>query len=262
MLKRLFKQKTLSKQQLLFRYTDSIANVCIFKLEIGDNQTVFKIIEALFAVFRKFLKLKKTNPKKFDALLLDEDFYDKYISKIEKPPVKEVEDDSNIRDIEELKLEASWQLNYRCEETLIGLTLFINSFEKIWKKAYHDKRHKISVKISLELANLLSELSIDKDNELLIGQFLIFFNSLNNYGVKYYNIEIEPSLYTTAINWYIDIIFQDSIVSNKSFNIRYLNLFDQYFIYSIKMMINLKSSELYESLIGYLTTGEIMSIVV
>ncbi|WPX08074.1 hypothetical protein [Anaerocellum danielii] len=188
---------------------------------------------------------KKINPQKFEAFLWSEDFYERYVvpTKIQ---------DSNIDTYSKNK-EAALRLWLRPERELKGLTQFLNSYKKIWISAHQKNNEEISLYIVYQLKGLLRELVQEPDNHLFVEEFLRLLNVITYTGVKNAKIRsnIDPSIYSAAIYWYRDIIF-NPFSENKYFHVSYIELFNRYFLFTVKYIISENQAPIFHVLVSYL----------
>jgi hypothetical protein len=93
---------------------------------------------------------------------------------------KDLTDDASkkTKSAEELKTEASLLLSFTPDKQLKGLTVFLNSFEKIWKSALRSDNDEITRYVVYHLNWLLAELTQEPSNGLFIEEFLRLLNSI------------------------------------------------------------------------------------
>jgi len=247
-----------AEQDRLFFALEKIVNVALVKTERGDNQSVKEILNELEVVFRRFWQLKKENPDKFDSLLWSKDFFDKYVMPSQGRE-KELTDDASkkTKSAEELKTEASLLLSFTPDKQLKGLTVFLNSFEKIWKSALRNDNDEITRYVVYHLNWLLAELTQEPSNGLFIEEFLRLLNSIawtaikNSKGGK----DIDPSVYSASFRWYTNIVFNTSRQKRGNFDLSYLEQFDRHFFSSVKYMISENQTSLFQAFVHWLIDG-------
>lgn len=260
MLKIFSRNKTFQEdQQELFFYLEKIVNIALTKTERSDNQSVKEILKDLEDIFRKFWKLKKDNPSKFEALLWSRDFFENYVKPIEESKDLTIEGSEKAKSAEELKQEAATLLTFSAERELKGLTQFLNSFKKIWECAFKYDNDEISKYVVYHLIWLLSELVKEPSNNLIVVQFLKLLNSINWKAIKFSKKEINISAFAASIHWYTDIVFDRLELKEGSFNLSYLEIFDTYFFYSIRNIISENQTSLFKALISTLVDGVFIS---
>jgi hypothetical protein len=123
-------------QGKLFFLLEKIVNIASVKTELGDNESVVKILKDLESVFRDFLALRQTNPDKFELLLFDRDFYQQYVRPHEPRATLTGDRPQDTKTAEQLQYEASSLLFWVPETQLSGLQQFLISFKKIWSRAF------------------------------------------------------------------------------------------------------------------------------
>jgi len=256
MLKIFSRNKTFQEdQQELFFYLEKIVNIALTKTKRSDNQSVKEILKDLEDIFRKFWKLKKDNPSKFEALLWSRDFFENYVKPIEKSKDLTIEGSEKAKSAEELKQEAATLLTFSAERELKGLTKFLNSFKKVWECAFQYDNDEISKYVVYHIIWLLSELVKEPSYNLIVEQFLKLLNSINRKAIKFSKKEINISAFAASIYWYTDIIFNRLEQKGGSFNLSYLKLFDMYFFSSIRYIISKNQTPLFKALISTLVDG-------
>jgi len=196
------------------------------------NEFVKTSLDRLKNLITKLLDISQHNPQKFDDLILTQEFKDLY---------------NHSKD----KDEARFQLSYNKEQYLTPFYKPIEKLINIHQTSIDYNNLEISSYASEILYHLLRHLSQVKNMHIFVDQLLNAIYKMSNYAIN----KNDPSMYLTAVNWYIDIVFMDSYDDKMLFNIQYLDNFDEYFIRSIKNIINREISPLYEALISYLITG-------
>jgi hypothetical protein len=246
------------EQQRLFFALEKIVNVALVKTERGDNQSVKDILNELETIFRKFWQLKKDNPDKFDSLLWSKDFFDKYVMPSPGREKDLTEDASKkTKSAEELKREVSFLLSFTPDKELKGLTVFLNSFEKIWRCALRNGNDEITRYVVYHLNWLLAELAQEPSNGLFIEQFLTLLNSITWTAIKNSRAgkEIDPSIYSASFRWYTDIIFNRLRQKERDFDLSYLEQFDRHFFSNAKYIISENQTLLFDALVHSLVDG-------
>lgn len=220
----------------LFFVLEKMLNIALSKTERGDNKTVKNILKEYEALFRKFLKLKQENPKKFDYLLWSIDFYDEYINN--KNIQRGAEISKKTKSNEEIKEEISFRLAFNPEKELKGLTQFLNSFEKIWQSANKNNNEEISRYVVYLIDRLLAELVQKPNNSLFVEQFLILLHSISEKAILQSKISgiIDSSAYISLIDWYTNIVF-NTMQPIDGFDLSYLNPFNKALFNNIKTII-------------------------
>lgn len=104
-----------TKQKNFYFFLEKIVNVALAKTKKGDSQSVIDILDNFKDVFDKFWDLKQKNPQKFNELFWDYDFFRNYVQ--------------SPNNTSELKKD--YMLAFYPEKTLKGITVFIQSYEKI-----------------------------------------------------------------------------------------------------------------------------------
>ena len=247
-----------AEQQRLFFALEKIVNVALVKTERGDNQSVKDILNELETIFRKFWQLKRDNPEKFDSLLWSKDFFDKYVMPSSGRERDLTEEASNkTKSAEELKREAFFLLSFTPDKELKGLTVFLSSFEKIWRCALRNGNDEITRYVVYHLNWLLAELAQEPSNGLFIEQFLMLLNSITWTAIKNSKAgkEIDPSVYSASFRWYTDIIFNRLRQKERNFDLSYLEQFDRHFFSTVKYMISENQASLFHALVQSIVDG-------
>jgi hypothetical protein len=246
------------EQQRLFFALEKIVNVALVKTERGDNQSVKDILNELETIFRKFWQLKKDNPDKFDSLLWSKDFFDKYVMP-SSGREKDLTEDAprKTKSAEELKREVSFLLSFTPGKELKGLTVFLNSFEKIWRCALRNGNDEITRYVVYHLNWLLAQLAQEPSNSLFIEQFLTLLSSITWTAIKNSKTgkEIDPSIYSASFRWYTDIIFNRLRQKERDFDLSYLEQFDRHFFSNAKYIISENQKLLFDALVQSLVDG-------
>lgn len=258
MLKIYSRTKTAGEEQrkLLF-ILEKIVNIALVKTEKGDNQAVKQILEDLGMNFKKFKELEKTNPDKFKALLWSEDFFNKYAVPLEKQKRLVTDELHNVESSEKLRQEVAFSLYFYPESQLKGLTIFLNSFGKIWGCAQKNENDEISRYVVYHLVWLLDELTRESSNDLFVDQFLKQLRSITMKIIQSTKTggEINASIYSASIHWYVDIVYNKLGSGGNKFNLSYLEAFDKSFFSSAKYIISYNQTHLFKSLISFLVDG-------
>ena len=251
------KNKTITEQRNLWLFAlEKMVNIALVKVERGDNETVSDIIKEFGKIFNQFLKLKKDNPEKFDSLLWSADFFNRYVVPINKNQSAEI--DGKTKSVEDLKKEAGLLLGFTPDRELRGLTQFLDSYKKIYEAAIKNSNYEISRYVVYNLNSLLAEISQEPDNQLFVEQFLRLTSSMAYKAIKESGDSntIGPSIYSLAINWYTDIVFNGLRRSTtKDFNLSYLSIFNNYFLSIIRYIISEGRTFLFHSLVSTLVDG-------
>lgn len=114
------KNKSIETTQNNFYFIlEKIVKVALSKTKRNDNQSVIDILDNIKEVFDKFWDLKQKNPKKFDELFWDYNFFKDY--------VQPLNNNSNTSD---LAKDVSYRLAFNSKRELKGITLFIESYKK------------------------------------------------------------------------------------------------------------------------------------
>lgn len=240
-------------QQRLFFALEKIVNIALVKTERGDNQSVKRILEDLEQTFRKFWRLKKDNPDKFKSLLWSKDFFERYVVPLSKQKNLIKDDLQQAKSADNLVKEAAFLLSFDARRELKGLTLFLNSFEKIWECAFRNDNEEISRYVVYHLIWMLDELTREPSNDLFVEQFLILLNSIAKKAIRRSKQEKEMNIsaYSAAIHWYTNIAFS----IRRNFDLSYLDLFDKYFFSTVKYIISENQTSLFHALISSLVDG-------
>ncbi|MCK5534828.1 hypothetical protein KAI68_06890, partial [bacterium] len=253
MLKLFSKNRNIKEdQQLLFFYLEKIVNITLAKTERGDNQSVKEILKDLEYIFRKFWQLKKDNPDKFEAFLWSKDFLENYVQPIERGKSLIKEDSKEAKSAEELKQEAALLLSFSAETKVKGLTQFLESFKKIWECSFRCDNDEISRCVIDHLNWLLAELTREPLNNLFVEQFLKLLHSITWKAIKSSEKEMNASVFAASIYWYIDIVFNRLRQREKSFDLCYLELFNDYFFSSVRCIISRNQTSLFNNLVSSL----------
>lgn len=255
MLKIYSKTKTVGEeQQELFFILEKIVNIALAKTERGDNQAVKQILEDLGMNFKKFKELKKTNSDKFDSLLWSEDFFNKYVVPLEKQKNLVNDELHKAESSDLLRQEAALSLHFDAERQLKGLTIFLNSFGKIWECAHKNENDEISRYVAYHLIWLLDELTKEPSNDLFVDQFLKQLNSITMKIIQSTKTEggIDASIYSASIHWYTDIVYNKLGGGKDKFDMSYLKQFDKSFFSSARYIISQNQTHLFENLISSL----------
>lgn len=251
MLKIFLKNKTIEEEQQQFFFClEKIVNISLVKTERNENNSVKNILNDLKQIFLNLLQLRKDNPDKFDSLFWSKTFFDKYIVPISQQKKPDKDDSINLQNTDNLKQEASLLLSFFPEEEMKGLTLFINSFKKIWKSAFLNNNNEICEHVAFQLEFLLNEMAQEPKNNLLIEQFLRLLFSITYEAIEEIKLRkrLNPSVYTVSIFWYPNIVFNEI----DQFDISYLDLFNKYFFRSIKFIISEGQTKLFRAFVSHL----------
>ena len=241
-------------QQRLFFALEKIVNVALVKTERGDNQSVKEILNNLEQIFRRFWQLKKDDPDKFQSLLWSKDFFEKYVEPLGKQEALVKDDFQEAESVEDLIKQAAFLLSFAPERELKGLTRFLGSFEKIWECALRNGNDEISRYVVYHLNWLLAELTQEPSNSLFVEEFLRLTDSMTSKAIESSKSDrrIDASVYSVAIYWYTDIVFNAIRTKERSFDVSYLNLFDKHFFSKTRYIVSEDQTTIFHSLVSSL----------
>lgn len=238
-------------QENLFFLLEKIVNIASVKTELGDNESVVKILKDLESVFRDFLALRKTNPEKFEQLLFDRDFYDQYVKPNEQKATLTGDSPKDTKTAEQLQYEASSLLFWAPERQLSGLQQFLRSFQKIWSRAFRSGNAEIGKYVVYHLIWLLEELLKDTANKLFVDQLLGLLYDIAAEGIREGN-ELDASIFYASIQWYPHTVFN---TERNGFELSYLKDCDRIFLWSQKLIISENRGRLFSNLLSSLVSG-------
>lgn len=253
-MKFLGKTKLENLQDELFSNIEKVVNIAIAKTKRNENDTVKKILKNLEEIFWKFWDLKKHNPDKFDALLWDKDFLRNYVTPVEPKTGQTSTNPKKSRNADEIRQEAQIVLLIDGKNQLKGLTYFLSSFKKIWDCAFGNNNDEINRFTTYHIIRMLSELSKDASNTLFVKQFLALLNQMSLDATKQYGkTTTDNSIFASTFHWYGDIVFNNTTAN--SYNLSYMELFDEYFFSSVKNVIIEDKFDIFKELVVFLHEG-------
>jgi hypothetical protein len=235
---------------------EKLSNIASIKTAKNENEIVKSIIDGMEEVFFAFLELKQENPRKFDEIFRESDFFEEKIKLSLKPQLLKKEDSqyAELKDIFKSEEEyANFQKQAR-ESKIIER--FINYFGIILSAGRKANNHEISTYLAYHLEYILSHLSEGKDNEQQIEQFLRFFNFTAWEMASKDKEDKDNALFQTiAVNWYTNIVFNRFITDDKEFYLDYLEIFNKHFISAVQAIILNKEDLAFRSLVRSLVDG-------
>ncbi len=247
------KNKTIHAQRdKLFSVIEKLTNIVLVNSRNNNNQLAKKIIGELRNLFYRFFRLRKTDSHKFNTLLLSEDFYENYAKVFSRSAKLDREDSKDIETVEyrKLKEQSNLELLFRSDQSLQGLTRFLQSFEKIWIKALFDKNQLISNYVYYLLKNILEQLVVEQDSEIYINQLLKLFRNVVWDVIREIKDDkkIDPIICLASVSWYIDIVFNKTV---DSFDRKYLYIFDKYFFSLMTTFVSENRKNLFKNVVKY-----------
>jgi len=141
------------------------------------------------------------------------------------------------------------------EKTLKGITVFIQSYEKIWQCAIKYNNNAVSDYSVYHLVAMLDKVAREESNDLIIGQFLRVINSISFQATSSRELNIDSSIYTASIYWYFNIVFKNTSSKNRNFDLSYLDIFNQHFFKSLQNIVSSNKDSLFYNFIFYLYDG-------
>jgi len=153
-----------------------------------------------------------------------------------------IQKDNPIKD----EKEAKSRLIFNPNKYLISFSIAINQILRVYEAAIKIKNDEISCFIADIFKKLLADFSKTPGNDLFVEQLLKSFMEVEKIGI----VNEDRLLYNSSIHWYVDIVFNE-----KDFNLSYLELFNWYFITSVKYIISENYFSLFNGLISSLIDG-------
>lgn len=184
-------------------------------------------MERINSIIKTFLYIQKSNPDKFEQLMLAQEFFNLY------------KKDEN---------EAKFRLAYYPEKYLISFSTAINQIIRIHEAAIETKNDDISRFATYHLIWLLADITKTPKNDLFVEQLLKNLAEVTRIAIE----NRDSSMYAASIHWYTDIVFNILGKKEGNFDLSYLDLFDRYFFSSIKHIISQNQTSLFKSLLSSL----------
>lgn len=138
-------------------------------------------------------------------------------------------------------------LTFNQDKYRMSFSITINQIIRIYEAAIKIKNDEISCFTTDDiLKKLLSNFSKTPNNDLFIEQLLKCLMEIEKIAIE----NDDRFLYNSSIHWYVDIVFNE-----KDFNCSYLELFNLYFITSVKYIISKNHFSLFIGLVSSLIDG-------
>lgn len=227
---RKFSKVTLSKRQNeLVSAFEGLGDLLSYEFSRKrSDEYLIQALEEMRLVIQQFLDLSATNPEEFERLLLPPDFHERY---------KDRQQDAQLL------------LQVSPKDYLVPFTSAISQFTQIHEVAIASRNLEVGKIALFNFIQLLREMTHRDGNSIFAEQILRSFADIRRKAVI--NGDME-SAYTASVSWYTNIV-HNSILGK--FEISYLDLFDKYFFRGIQFLVSQGLTEVYKSLISYLTNG-------
>ncbi|MHA1401831.1 MAG: hypothetical protein ACTSQE_15890 [Candidatus Heimdallarchaeaceae archaeon] len=230
----LSKKELSLKQARFIENLEGIGDVLVYETKRRKNKRVLQGLKRLEKIILDFLMLQKDNPDKFERLLLSQEFFDFY---------------------EKDKDEAHLRLGMIPERYLISFSTALNQILRIHEAAIEIKNDDLSSQASYHINGLLAHVAQIPDNSLLVEFLLRILSNVTRRAIE----KQDPSMYSSSIHWYINIVFNRYGQKEGKFDLSYLPLFDRYFFSTIRYIITENQSELFKALVSFLVDGLLIS---
>jgi uncharacterized membrane protein len=217
------------RQAEFVRALEGIGDILTFETKNKKgSKDVIQGLKRIEDIVKRFLDIQKHNPKKFERLLLSQDFFKIY---------------------QENQQDAELVLALAPDKYLISFSTAINQLLRIHEAAIATKNDEISKFATYYLTSLLAHTSQTPNNNLLVEQLLKNISDIRRFAI----INQDISMYTTTTGWYIHIVF--NTLNKEGFDLCYLELFDRYFFESVKYIILENKAQIFQYLITLLVNG-------
>ncbi len=219
------------RQEKFVQALEGIGDVLVFETKRRNrNKNIIQGLGRINSIIKTFFDIQKSNPDKFEQLLLAQEFFDLY-RKDEK--------------------EARFRLASYPERYLISFSTAINQIIRIHEVAIETKNDDISRFATYHLIWLLADITKIPKNDLFVEQLLKNLAKVTRIAIE----NQDSSMYAASIHWYTDIVFNILGKKEGNFDLSYLELFDRYFFSSIQYIISQNQTSLFESLVSSLIDG-------
>ncbi len=213
------------KQTKFIQTLEGIGDILVYETEHRNkNKTVIQGLKRIENIVKKFVDIQKKDPKKFEQLLLAQEFFELY-----------------SKDEEEAKL----RLALSPKRYLISFSAAINQILRVHEAAIESKNNEISRFATYRLNRILSYISQTPENNLLVKQLLESLANVTRIAIE----SQDSSMYASSIHWYFDTVF------DKNFNLSYLEEFNRCFFSLVKYIISNNQISLFKALVSFLVDG-------
>ncbi|MBP6913434.1 MAG: hypothetical protein KBC00_02385 [Candidatus Levybacteria bacterium] len=226
-----FLKKTIKQQQTeLIEDLEGLGDILVFLTKNKRNSEVLPTLRELGSFINKFFDLQKSDPDKFEKLMLAEEYWTDY---------------------KEDKNEAQLRLSFTPERYLITFSTLLNQILRVFESAIKVDNDEITRHACYQLVIFLAKVSEIEKSDLFVKEIL---KRLLEFSRK--SIESKSSAtHASTYSWYVDVVF-NKLGQEKGFRYEeYLDLFNQYFLENVKFLITQNQFELFKSLVGFLIDG-------
>lgn len=219
----------IEKQNKLISAFEGIGDILSHEvMNRRSDKYLIQTLKEMRIVIKDFLDLKSSHPDEFEKLLLPPDFYKEYKNR---------------------ERDAQFLIHLNSEEYLITFTSAISQFSRIHEVAAEAKNLEIGRLALFNFVQLLRDMSQKPGNSIFVKQVLNSFSRIQRRAISGGD---ASSAYTASVSWYTNIVFN---ITPDSFELSYLDQFNESFFRSTQFLISKGSTEIYEGLISYLTNG-------
>lgn len=231
MLKILFNKK--DKQKKFLESIEGLGDILVAETQKKQRgQTIRTALNDLTEIVIKLFQLQKTNPDKFERLILDKEFFSIH---------------------EKSKREAALRLEFQPDKYLIAFSSPLYQIMRVHETAIKVDYDEISKAAVISLIRILRHISVTKNNNLFVKYVLRKILEAFHKAIK----TEDPSTGEAAFEWYPEIVFNllEGKRDNDTFNLEYLPLFNDYFVYVCKFLIEKDYFEIFKALIFSFLNG-------
>ncbi|MBW4461817.1 MAG: hypothetical protein KME47_16485 [Nodosilinea sp. WJT8-NPBG4] len=219
----------IEKQNKLISAFEGVGDILSYEVRNRrSDKYLTQTLREMRIVIKDFLDLKFSHPEEFEKLLLPPDFHEEY---------------------QDIDRDTQFLINLKPEKYFITFTLAISQFSRIHEVAAEAKNLEIGNFALVNFVKLLRDMSQKPGNELFVKQVLNSFSLIQRKAIS---AKDTMSANTASIGWYANIVFD---ATADSFELSYLDLFNEYFFRSAQFLISKGATEIYERLISNLTNG-------
>ncbi|HNR44133.1 MAG TPA: hypothetical protein PKH80_03115 [Methanofastidiosum sp.] len=233
MLKKFSKNSNIKEQIRLVNSLEGIGDILTFETAKKNDKYTKEYLPKIEEIIKNIFDMKSSNPDKFKELSFSQEFLDYY---------------------KKNKSDAILALSFSPEKYLKPFSTAVNQLTRIHQISLISNNDEISYYATHYLIRVLKYVSSVPKNDTFIELIFKALNEMTLNAIK----NKDYSMYGASILWYKEVVFDR--FDNYDFELSYLELFDNKFFNSVKMIISKDQDLIYERLVesfsDYLMIGE------
>lgn len=214
-------------QKELIEDLEGLGDILVFLTESKRNFEVLPSLKEFGDLLNQLLELRKTNPEKFEKLMLAEEYW-------------------KILQVDEK--EAQLRLHFAPDKYLVTFSHLLNQIIRVFETALKVKNEEVSRHACYELVTFLARLSEIENAEIFVREILKKLLEFSRRSIELNSTAAHASTY----DWYITIVFNKSEQQKEFRYGEYLGIFNDFFRENIKYLITHNHLPIYKRLVGSL----------